>query len=362
MQVLKTIPVITIFAATIIMTGCSKQVDQIKEPAVVSTESVAATSTASPQLFLSASRLVLLAGNAKNTAARFNWQKFACADNMIGSYTLQACVSGNGFADAIDIASTGEGQDLGVSVEQLNDRLRNIVLTGTESRVDFRIRLTTTGHSVMYSQPIALEVVTYQPMATFSGDNIIRVPGNYQSWKIPVAPVMVSAKNDREYEGYINFNNNYAQFLLVKNVTTWDDGYTFTDIGAGKFGFNGRMFAVWEGAGIYKCNVSANTNQWSCTRIFNWSVNGSATNGADMEMEFDAGSASWVITGNFQQGKFIFRANHANQIVLGHNNEQATGSLAYNAQTINIPSAGKYKIALSLINAGNYNYGIQRVY
>ncbi|NCI45247.1 SusE domain-containing protein [Sediminibacterium soli] len=351
--------VISLVAMLYVLMGCSKNADLVMPAQAVKPEMPAAVG--SPQLIASASRIALLQGNAKNMAARFNWSKFACPDNVIMSYTIEACVSGNAFTNSVAVANCAEGESVSVSVEELNDRLRSILITGAEARVDFRVRLNTKSNAAMYSYPVAMEVTTYQPFQDFEGKNIIRIPGNYQSWKVSQAPMMVSAKADREYEGYVNFSNAYAQFLLVKSVTTWEDGYTFTDIGAGKFGFNGKMFAVWEGAGIYKCNASTNTNKWTCTRIYNWSVTGSAAGNGDAEMDFDAATRTWSLTGNFAVGNFIFRANHADKIALGHNEADATGSVAYNAPAISIPVAGRYKIVLSLLNAGNYSYGVQRV-
>lgn len=349
-----------ILGSVIFLTSCSKQVDVVaKQDSVFSGQTTGSTT---PQLLLSASRIVLVEGNSENMAARFTWNKFACQESEVAGYALESCVAGNGFSNPVCVATQREGESIAVSVADLNEKLRQIVITETEARVEFRLKLTTKSNATLYTAPVALDVVTYQPAVNFDNSRIIRVPGNYQSWKIAQAPMLVADADPMEYEGYVNFTNAYAQFLLVKSVTTWEDGYTYTDIGAGKFGFNGRMFAVWEGAGIYKCNASANTNKWNCTRIYNFSIKGSAAGETDMEMDFDPGTLTWRITANLIKGCFIFRANHNDAIVLGHDQKAATGRLSYNAADIQVPESGKYRIVLSLMTSGNYNYGLQRIY
>jgi hypothetical protein len=199
-----------------------------------------------------------------------------------------------------------------------------------------------------------------QPVV-FDEARILRVPGNYQEWKVAVAPVIISANGDGQYEGYINFSRPDTQFWLVKG-TAWDNVTTYNETGNNTFGHNGGFFTIQEGAGIYKVNADKNTFTWSCTRISSWSLMGTAVpaNGnSSTEMTGNASTLSWTITGNFIQGSFLFRANKGNSIVLGQEAEGGDGKAGYNAQTITVPRSGNYTITLSL-QPGNYSYTVMR--
>lgn len=344
--------------SVIVWGGCRKTAEL---PEQTTTGIIITGKTEIPQLRISSSRLVLLQGNAESVAASFGWDRFPVADNEGITYVLEACVDGDQFEHPVEIASS-RTENLNVTVEDLNNGLRNILLPDEESKVNFRIRMESHSHEQIYSQPIALVVTAYQPLDFYPDALLIRLPGNYQSWKISSAPCIVTADRNGEYEGYVNFNNKYSIFLMVKSILTWDDLHTFSDIGSGKFGFGGKMFAVWEGAGIYKCNASTNTNTWNCRRIETFCLNGSATGNKNSEMDFDVFSNCWTATIDLGKGSFYFIANHSDEIILGHDGKNGTGSVTYNGPAITVPDAGRYKVKLSLMNAGNYSYGLQRVY
>jgi plastocyanin len=194
---------------------------------------------------------------------------------------------------------------------------------------------------------------------TYDESQILRVPGNYQEWKVSLAPKIVSVKSDGEYEGYINFTLADTEFWLVRG-TEWDNVHTYNETGNYTFGQNGDYFKLSSGAGVYRVNASTNTFKWSCTKINDWSINGSAAGGGDEEMVFNPANLSWTITKNLSAGDFVFRANKSNEIQFGHNNETETGMLAYNGDKIQLTQNGNYTIVLSLRTAGAYIYSIRR--
>jgi hypothetical protein len=358
MQSVQAIRAIVLMFAICIWAGCRKTTAL---PVQFVTDNTVTAKKEMPQLKVSSSRVLLLQGNAGAAAAGFEWDRFPVGDNEGVVYVLEACIDGDQFANPVEIASS-RTENLNLTVEDLNTGLRSILLPEEESKVDFRIRMESHSHELMYSQPVAMGVTVYQPLFTYSDELLIRLPGNYQSWKISSAPYMIDAGRNGEYEGYINFTNKYPNFLMVKSIFTWDDNYTFSDIGAGKFGFGGKMFAIWEGAGIYKCNASTNTNTWSCRRITTFSLKGSATGNQDLEMKFNTFSGCWAGTIDLSKGSFLFMANHSDEIVLGQAFKSSPGNIAYNGSAIPVPTAGKYMVRLSLMNAGNYSYALQRIY
>lgn len=338
----------------ICMAGCSKDIGVASEQA---DQVEARKSSEPPQLMASQSTLVLLAGNASNTAVEFNWSAFRPGREE--QYTIEAALSGLQFADAIDIAQTGQTR-FSFTVAELNAKLRGLLIDHTVTRMDFRVRLSGNAAEKVYSRPIAIEISTYHPVVTYSESQIFRVPGNYEGWKTGIASTIVSEKGDGRYEGYLNFNHAESEFLMIRGME-WGQLSTYSDIGAGKFGFGGQTFRPLEGTGIYRFTANTDTHQWTLTRIKNWSLNGSATGHTDEEMSFDAMKQEWTITKVLDEGSFIFRANHSGSIVMGYNSDCAPGSPVYNGGAINIARAGKYRIVLSLLHAGNYYYAVQRM-
>jgi hypothetical protein len=318
--------------------------------------------TAVPQLHLSTSSIVLLQDNATTNAVSFSWASFPGAVSATNNYVLEAGTQGSNFADPVAIAYTSQ-LSVTFTVQDFNTQLRKLIITGTKQTVEFRVRLNSGDANPVFSSPVALEVTTYQPYTYYDDSHTFCVPGNFQNWVPACAPKIISPANNGEYEGYINLSNAYPQFLLIKGAPVWSSLTTLYYIGANKFGFNGTMFSVFEGAGIYKMNVSSNTNTWSCKRINSWSLNGTAVSAdpnVDADMSGDASSISWSITTNLNQGDFVFRANKSNDIVFGHNATSDLGVPDYNGAKISIPKAGNYTIVLSLGLAGNYSYSVQK--
>lgn len=199
---------------------------------------------------------------------------------------------------------------------------------------------------------------TTQAAVSYSESNILRVPGNYQGWNVSAAPKLVSWQGNGEYEGFINLSNEQNEFWLVRG-TAWDNVTTYNQTGENSFGHNGTYFTLPKG--IYRINANTKNFTWSSTRIYSWSIKGTAiaANG-EMDMQFDALTGTWRITGDFSKGGFIFRANKENDIVFGHNSETKAGVAEYNGEPILLTAPGNYTIVLSLFNAGNYGFVIQK--
>ncbi len=314
-------------------------------------------------LQLSVSRLVLLQGNAGNQAFTMTWSGGPGRHNEQGSYTVEAAVRGTGFADAV-VVGTSVLPSIHFNVKDFNSAMRRILEPGKASMIDLRVKATypAAGNTTIYSEVIALEVTPYQEHISYEPMQVIRIPGNYQQWILPCAPKVVSAANNGEYEGYIDFNHPYAQFLMVKAAIEWDPKFTYHYIGSDKFGFGGNVFSVFGGSGVYQFKVNMNTNTWSYTRIRKWELNGSAiaAEGNVVEMKRDQKGVSWHITANLQKGSFRINANGTEAISLGHSVNDPIGVPSAKGDAIQVVTAGNYTIALNLSEAGNYMYSLQR--
>ncbi len=195
------------------------------------------------------------------------------------------------------------------------------------------------------------------PVISYAESQTFRLPGNYQNWNVPMAPKVVSAAGDGEYEGFINFTDPSSQFYLVRG-TQWNNVTTYNQTGPATFGFNGSFFYVTGGAGIYKVNFSTNNFTWSCTKILSWELNGTAVPNVSAGMANGDDPLSWQITTDLTAGTFVFRANKNNALVFGQKTEAQPGVVMYNGDNINISKAGNYTIQLFLQSAGNYKYSI----
>lgn len=348
-------------AIPVLLFSCQKEVSAVKNPVAAATAALAQPVLSQPQLQASVQSVQLTQANAGGIALHLSWSTFPCGTAGVTGYTIEAAMAGSKFSGWVQI---GNSCTLAADFtnEQLNKQIRQLFVTGFAEDVTLRVRCNRTGADPLYSYGASLQVTTYQPVTTYSNTQIFRVPGNFENWKVATAQTLVSTASNGEYEGYINFSSSFSQFLLVKGDLTWNPLTTFYYIGTNKFGFGGTMFPVTGGAGIYKMNVSTNTNTWTYTRIQSWNLYGTAVpEGAstDLEMQFNGTDNTWEITGNFLKGDFIFRANKCNEIVFGHNTGSEPGVADYNGAKIPVGTAGNYTIKLSLLTGGNYSYSIQ---
>ncbi len=304
---------------------------------------------------VSASSIKLLQDNAVCKALVMSWKNAGDAHDHQTHYTIEASLDGNDFGDRIELGTTDE-LELHFNCEDLNQLLSKLALPGNTAHIALRVRAESIHANAgpVYSSVVAVNVTTYLNYTTYS--NFMKVPGNYQSWVVITAPQIVSTQNDGIYEGYVDFSFPYSQFLLVKG-TQWADGNTFTNIGAGKFGFGGDILKANEGAGTYLVSANTNTNQWNCTRIKTWGIHGTAlqTNGTkDPEMVYDEESRVYTIGVYLKKGEIRFRANNTDAISLGYKMNKGYTVPASDGQNFVIEKEGVYEIKLDTRLAGNY--------
>lgn len=315
---------------------------------------------------ISTSKLILLQGNENNVAFTLNWDLMGSNSGNGNLYTLEAAINGTEFAYRVELGSTNTSP-FKISVKDLNNKVLSLINAGSEGLLAIRIRTEQLSgkNNVHYSEPIAISVIPYQYLRTYDENNQIRIPGNFQNWNLQVAPKIVSAGQNGEYEGYINFTNPFSQFLMVKG-NQWEATSTYSYIGSNKFGFGGTVLSVFGGQGFYLLKANTNNNTWEYTRINSWGLSGSSVydvkdGSKDKVMEYDAASSSWRITTNLIKGDFRIRANGNDAISFGQGANSMAGVPDYNGKNIQISVPGKYLIVLKLDSPGNYYYGVQRI-
>lgn len=186
---------------------------------------------------------------------------------------------------------------------------------------------------------------------------LLYVPGDYQGWNPATAAKLGSAKNDGDYEGYINFPAGGSFEFKFTTLPDWSNA--LGDAGAGTLSGSGGNIKV-PGAGYYKINANTTANTWSATKT-TWGLIGSFAGsgwGTDAAMTYDAGSNSWSATITLAAGdEFKFRAN--SDWGLNYGDTGADGSLEGGGDNIKGVAAGSHKITLYLNNSGYYTYKVE---
>lgn len=336
-----------------IMVACSKQVDQ---PAQINQPVIATEIRTVNGLQLNKSDLTLLQGNEDKPAITATWLPGSNTNASV-KYTIEAATDGTNFEDPF-ILGTTDMTNITFTTGNLNHTLCHLVHPGSKAKFDIRIKaeFPNSGNAVQYSNPVAVDITTFQYFIEYKYPQFIKVPGNFQGWNLTNAPKLVSTENDGEYEGYINFTNAYPQLLLVKGAE-YSKINTYSYIGKDKIGFGGTILSVFGGAGIYRVTVNLNNNTWAYTKVSTLGLHGTAvTTGGenDLVMNFDPSSLTYQIKTDLQKGDFRFRLNNQEAGSIGQTDAAGYEVPAENGTNFTIDKPGNYTLTLDLKAAGNY--------
>ncbi|MCR8559874.1 SusE domain-containing protein [Mucilaginibacter sp. BJC16-A38] len=316
---------------------------------------VVATNGKPGALTATADNVVLTSANADNVALSFNFTPSSYGYKAAITYTLQVDVKGDNFAKATNVSVSGKSFDYKVS--DFNNALVNMgLIPGTTAEVEARIKSELgTNVSAAYSNVLTITVTPYASIITYPS---LYVPGAYQGWSPPTAERISSVKDDKTYEGYVNFSD--AGSLEFKYTSDPDWNHTnYGDGGAGSLstdGGAGNLKVPSTGYFLLKGDLNAKT--WSVTKTA-WGIIGDATpNGwnSSTPLTYDSTNKVWSATVTLTGGLFVkFRANDAWDINLG-DNKPANGVLKYGGENIPVAETGTYKITLDLSHPAYYIY------
>lgn len=350
---------LTLATALLLFTACQKGVETPVNMAAVPAVTTSAAFIGGFRVF--EPKVMMNQGNEDKTGINFSWNRTA-TDNL-RDYTVEAAAEGTHFEAPVELGTTDGGQ-VSFQVKDLNRKMCKLIPAGTTGKVELRVKAYPVygKATAVYSDAVALNVTTYLQYTEYAYPRYMKMPGNYQNWDLTTAPQLVSVNNDGEYEAYVNFGNNYPQFMFVKG-TQWGKTNTFTHIGNSKFGFGGGVLAVFGGAGTYLVKASTNTNSWSYTKINNWGIHGTAVvanNGTDPVMSYDEANKAYVMGVNLQAGAFRFRANNNDAVTLGKEIKDGYDVPVAGGADFTVATAGYYNIYLKVDLAGNYACTVAR--
>jgi hypothetical protein len=320
-----------------------------------------------PTLAATNTTLVLSSDKATTEAVGFSWNRANYSYNAAVQYTLQLSKEGDNFAAPKEFAIDAAVSSQKFNVADFNNALALMGYSaGTASGLEVRVKTELSpGVNTLYSNVVKLTVTTYPIIIVYPS---LYVPGAYQGWAPATSSKIASVKDDKVYEGYVDFTNATDFAFKYTADTEWKVQYgwassTNTDIySGGTFaeGASGNLFVPAKGYYLLKGNV--NNNTWSATKT-TFGLVGDGTPGGwdiDTEMAFNSATQEWRVTANLIGGKKIkFRANHAWDINYG-GNTPANGFLKLNGADIIVPADGSYTIVLNLSNPGNYSYTLTK--
>ncbi|GAA4324601.1 hypothetical protein GCM10023149_26320 [Mucilaginibacter gynuensis] len=314
---------------------------------------VASAGTAS-KLTVSKTEFTLTEATANENATAFTWTSSSFGFSAVVTYELQFAAKGTNFAgaasetiapDSSKTFTVGNVNALAIQAGLAPDKT-------TEVEVRVKASLNSTS-APAYSNVVVLKFAPYRAFVTYPS---LYVPGAYQGWNPGApAPTLASVKNDKTYEGYIDFGASGSEFKINS-----DPDWNHTNYGgtSNTLSTSGGNLSVATG-GVYMLKADINGLTWSATKIDAFSVNGTASGNADKDLSYDSATKTWRAVMTLAVGTFKFRANHAATITLG-DKTPVTTFLTAGGTDIAIDAAGSYEIVLSTSIAGNYYYEINK--
>ncbi len=188
----------------------------------------------------------------------------------------------------------------------------------------------------------------------------VYIPGSYQVVPFNGSDTknsLASSKSNKIYEGYRFFEQDNAEFVILRNPSSTLSGKLGDNNADGTLETNGANIKAGP-KGLYYIKVDLNNNTYTMERQ-TWSAFGSAMPGgagADVPLNWNKDLGYLTAKVELQAGDFKFRANNANTISLG--DKGADGTLESDGDAIKITKAGGYEIRLDLTRP-DYTYELR---
>jgi hypothetical protein len=314
-------------------------------------EGTKATLSSSPSgsvLTLSGGSAVVLKKSDSAVPVVYTWTASSFGQTVVINYIVEMDIAGNNFKGAVPVGQVNNVLQCSINTYDLNQKIlpmeydpKNPVPIALEFRVAAIINPNV---DTLYSVAVPQSITPYFVKIVYP---ILFVPGNYQGWNPADSTTIISSlKSNGQYEGYIWFGIDAAQFKYCQGnswTTNWGD-----NAGNGTLQLNGSNI-VAGAHGYYKLNVNLTALTHTFLRTA-WSLLGDATAGGwntDTDMTYDTIAKTWSATLDLTAAGIKFRANHDWTVNYGDDGTN-TGKLSLNGANIAIPVAGNYTVILNL--------------
>lgn len=310
-----------------------------------------------PSFALSATTLALKEADAAKTALTATLAAADYGFSAPATYKLQFDKKGNNFQTPQE-TNLGNVLSKSFTTAELNQlAIKMGIAPGAAGDLDVRVKAELTGAPVLYSSTTSIKVTPYLVVIVYPS---LYLPGSYQGWAPDKAKKIVSVKDDKNYEGFVNLPDASTEFKMT-DAPNWNNGI-FGDEDpsgtSGKIVSPGNNFKI-NAAGYYLVKADLESKVWSAVKT-SWGLIGSATPGSwdsDTNMNYDAATDTWKLTVTLTAGDIKFRANDGWDINLG--DTKADSLLEYGGDNITV-AAGTYDIELILNIGGNYTYKLTK--
>lgn len=320
--------------------------------------------------------VVLTQATENETAVTFNWLAADFGKQPVIAYTLQLDVPGDtagtdGWSNATIIIAGNNVLTYSFITKDLNSILNGLgMIPGTAQNFVARIKAevpqnngTPSSLAPIYSNILALTITSY--------GTSLYVPGDYQGWDPPSAPLLNTAEGKPGmYEGYVYMPNSGLQYFKYTSSPDWDH-INYGDGGNGTLTTDGLAagLSVPDG-GYYEVTANLNDQTWTATKT-TWGIIGDASPGGwttDTQMSYDEVNQIWTVTLDMiHNGSFKFRANNEWVIDFGID---ADGNIQYadnpffgynpDLSNLTVPEDGNYTITLDLHISGIYSFTMSK--
>lgn len=321
---------------------------------------------------------VLTMEQANEIVQTFNWGAFDLGYDAAITYTLEADLAGNNFANAQELAS-GSILTADITYAKLNSAMINLqqkygFADETEQTVEFRVKGTISSSSPLvdpvYTNVVTAKVTPYSADVEYPG---VHVMGDYSGWSWDNAQKVYSYKMNTVYEAWIFFDGkaqNGFKFAIPvdnewNNASNWglQDGQTPAN--------EATSVTLWSDGGskdikaysknYYKFSFDTSTAELKVLYSMNtFGIVGDGVGGweADVPFDFDADKQVFVATVTVVDGAIKFRADKGWDLNFGQLKDGETGILASGGENINV-TAGTYKITVNMNNSDEMTYKIE---
>lgn len=325
-------------------------------------------------LTTSSNAVVLTQATENDVAVTFTWAAADFGGQPVIAYTLELDVAtdtSGGWSNANIIIAGNNILSYGFVTKDLNGILNSMGLSPGAAN-DFVVRIkaevpqnngTPSSLAAIYSNILALTITSY--------GTSLYVPGDYQGWDPPSAPLLNAAEGKPGmYEGYVYMPDSGLQYFKYTSSPDWDH-INYGDGGSGTLTTDGLAggLSVPDG-GYYEVTANLNDLTWTATKTA-WGILGDASPGGwitDTPMSYDAVNQVWTVTCDMiHNGSFKFRANNEWVIDFGID---ADGNLKYadspffgytpDLLNLTVPEDGNYTITLDLHLSQVFSYTLTK--